>query len=358
LLDVEVLVQTNGTCTTVVVTVGDQTDTSKRLIDRTHAELLWDELRSSPENTELIPLVGTVLYDGLVSGTARKLIDDSTKRSRQIRLRLRGLDGDLDSLPWEALCTPERRLIARANTSVVRDLRPPSDDPDSEPSSLSPIEGKVRVLVVIAAPADRDPIDGAAKEVEAIKQAANTKYGFKTRGEVDVLEHATPASLKSSLHAEGGGYDFVHFIAHGEHTSRGPRIWLEDEDGDAVRLESNELVDLFAGQDRDTRPTRLVVLNTCSSAGDGSAGPGKAASSMATDLVLRASVPAVVGMSMKIHTPAAKQFAIAFYKTLFRHGQVDHAMTIARRAVSESNAEWVAPRLYLGSPKPELLGAR
>jgi hypothetical protein len=85
-------------------------------------------------------------------------------------------------------------------------------------------------------------------------------------------------------------------------------------------------------------------------------GADAAAASLAVSLVRRADVPAVIGMSMKIRTPAAVSFSRAFYRTLFRHGQVDHAMLVGRREVQESDADWVAPRLYVGSPEPELFG--
>lgn len=356
LLDVEVSAETNGEVTTVVVTVGEESHTSRSLIDRSQAQLLWDKLQRNPDDTTLIPTIGKILFDGLVSVNARKIVSDASSKAREVRLRLRGLRDDLSALPWEALCTPDGRLTTRSNTCIVRDLRPPSSMGTSELASLSPLEEATRMLVVIAAPGDLDPIDGAESEVSEIEAAVKARYGFMARGKVDVLRHATPQLLKDRLNDEG--YEFVHIIAHGDLSGRGPRLWLEDEDGDAVRFESDEIIDLFSAHDRKMRRTRLVVLNSCLSADAGSGEAGAAVSGLAADLVLRAEVPAVVGMSMKIHTPAAKQFTAAFYKTLFRHGQVDHAMVIARRAVSESNAEWLAPRLYIGSSKPELFGDR
>jgi hypothetical protein len=236
------------------------------------------------------------------------------------------------------------------------------------------VEFPVRVLVVVATPNDLPPIEGAADEVRAIEDAAAARYRGRARGAVDVLEHATPDALRSRL-GDARGYDFVHVIAHGERTGRGSRIWLEDEDGDAVRLERDEFVDLLAGRTRGARQPRLIVLNTCGSAdgesgasGDAGAagttlvrtrrlvGADAAAASLAVGLVRGANVPAVIGMAMQIRTPAAVAFSGAFYRTLFRHGQVDHAMLIGRREVQESDADWVAPRLYVGSPEPELFG--
>ena len=353
LVDVELSLQPSEEGRTVVAFSGSTTETSVRVIDRPCAMELWDRLRSE-KSSELVGEVGDVLYDGLFSHTASRALEGEGLGSRDIRLRLRGLDGELDVLPWEALRTASGVLISRARTSTVRDLRPPSNgSSDHERPDVDSVHFPVRVLVAVAAPNDLPPVVGADEEIGAIRKAAATRYRGRARGSVDVLDHATPDSLRASI---GHGYDFVHVIAHGERTGRGSRIWLEDVDGDKVRMESDELADLFAGQERGVRRARLVVLNTCSSADDAESGPGEAASSLATTLVRRANVPAVVGMSMKIRTPAAVAFGSAFYRTLFRHGQVDHAMMVARREVAESDVDWIAPRLYIGSSEPELFG--
>ena len=353
LVDVELSLQPSEEGRTVVAFSGSTKETSVRLIDRPCAMELWDRLRSE-KSSELVGAVGDVLYDGLFSHTASRALEGEGLGSRYIRLRLRGLDGELDALPWEALRTASGVLISRARISTVRDLRPPTNgSSDHERPDVDSVDFPVRVLVVVAAPNDLPPVVGADEEIGAIKKAASTRYRGRARGSVDVLDHATPDSLRAGI---GHGYDFVHVIAHGERTGRGSRIWLEDVDGDKVRMESDELVDLFAGQERGVRQARLVLLNTCSSADGAESGPGEAASSLATTLVRRANVPAVVGMSMKIRTPAAVAFGSAFYRTLFRHGQVDHAMMVARREVSESDVDWIAPRLYIGSSEPELFG--
>ena len=353
LVDVEVLIEPGADTDTALVTVAGSRE--MRIIDRARALGLWDGLRSS-KNAEAISAMGDMLFDDLFSPSAVQELAAAGLGSRDVRLRLRGLNGDLDVLPWEALATGSGTVLARSRTSTVRDLRPvAAGSADDRLPAVDEVSFPVRVLVVVASPRDRADLDGADLEIEAIRSAAAAKFRGRSRGHVDVLEHASPEALGARLRL-APGYDFVHVIAHGERTGRGSRLWLEDVDQDAVRMETDELVDLLAGQERGVRRARLIVLNTCASAGDGAPGPGEAASSMATALVRRANVPAVVGMSMQIRTPAAVAFCGAFYKTLFRHGQVDHAMLVGRRAVAESDADWLAPRLYIGSSEPELFG--
>ena len=390
LVDVEVAVRRDDDGRVTVTTAGGtDPDTSVRLFDVAGPLAEWDRLRST-KDARLVPAIGDVLYDGLLSRSAGHVLERAGLGTHDVRLRLRGLDAELDALPWETLRTPSGSLISRARTSVVRDLRPRTDDsPDHRLPPVDEVDFPVRVLVVVATPNDLPPITGADEEIGAIEEAAATKYRGRARGTVDVLDHATPDSLREQL-ASRGGYDFVHFIVHGERTGRGSRIWLEDDDGDTVRVESDELVDLFAGHEHGVRrgPARRAehvlqrrrflrrVRLAARPAGRPPSGfdepqagtvstlirpravaaAGEAASSLAVDLVRRANVPAVVGMSMKIRTPAAVAFGSAFYRTLFRHGQVDHAMLVARREVQESDADWVAPRLYIGSAEPELFG--
>jgi CHAT domain-containing protein len=360
LRDAEVAVQPATEDDSVTVTVGAATD--RRMVDVEAVRKLWDQLRAD-KDPERILEIGDALHDGLLSPNAARELGRAGLGTHDLRLRLRGLDAELDALPWEALRTTSGSLVARQRTSIVRDLRPLSEEPGATPSAVESVAFPVRILVVVAQPGDMAPIAGVEEEIASIEKAAATRYRallrtrFRARslGTVEVLRRAGPASFRAAV-SEGEGFDFVHVIAHGERTGRGSRIWLEDEDGDAVRMEADELVDLFAGHSKGRRRVRMVVLNTCSSADDGDAAPGEAAAGMAVALVQRAGLPAAVGMSMKIRTPAATTFCDAFYRTLFRHGQVDYAMYEARWKIGESDADWLAPRLYVGSAEAELYG--
>ena len=81
----------------------------------------------------------------------------------------------------------------------------------------------------------------------------------------------------------------------------------------------------------------------------------EAGSGLAEALVVDAKLPAVVGMGYPISEHAARVFASAFYQTLERVGQVDHAVAIGREAVfvelSASRRDWGIPRLYVRIPE-------
>ena len=173
LIDAEVTVRPDGTGDLVVTTrIGDgEEDWSVRRIDAAELGSAWAQVRST-KDAVLVPELGDVLYDALLSHGATRLLKGAGFGTRDGRLRIRGLDPALDSLPWEAMRTPLGALIGRSATSVVRDLRPADDTDGERTPAVDHVEFPVRVLVVVATPNDLPPIEGAADEVVAIESAA------------------------------------------------------------------------------------------------------------------------------------------------------------------------------------------
>jgi CHAT domain-containing protein len=149
------------------------------------------------------------------------------------------------------------------------------------------------------------------------------------------------------------GYDLIHFIGHGGVKNGVGVLYFEDEDGDSVSVEQDELIALLTEAPTFTDKTlKLAVLNACRTAESGEI---TGLAGLATALVTEGKLPAVVGMGYPITSQSATIFSRAFYETLVRHGQVDHAVAKGREAlfaeVGAAKRDWGVPRLYIRMPK-------
>ncbi|HEV8230067.1 MAG TPA: CHAT domain-containing protein, partial [Candidatus Limnocylindria bacterium] len=136
-----------------------------------------------------------------------------------------------------------------------------------------------------------------------------------------------------------------HFVGHGlfdEKLNDGALVF-ERPDGSAHEVPAENVGTLL----RNERALRLAVLNACeggrSSATDPYAGISQS--------LVRAGVPAVVGMQFAISDQAAIDFSRQLYRAVARGRPIDMAVTAARMAVYQGGSrEWATPVLYLRSP--------
>ena len=378
LIDAEVTVRPDGTGDLVVTTrIGDgEEDWSVRRIDAAELGSAWAQVRST-KDAVLVPELGDVLYDAAALARC-----DPTPEGCRIRHPRRPIAHPRPrSGARLAAVGGDAHPLGRADRSLG-DERRPRPAAGRRHRRRADAGGGPRRVPRPRAGRRRDPERSASDRGRRRRGRGDRECGGRAG---TAAAPAAPWRCSSTRRRMRCGAASAMPAATTSCTSSptasapavGSRIWLEDEDGDAVRLERDEFVDLMAGRTRGARQPRLIVLNTCCSAdggGDETAGPAgaagttlvrtrrmvgadAAAASLAVGLVRGGNIPAVIGMAMQIRTPAAVAFSGAFYRTLFRHGQVDHAMLIGRREVQESDADWVAPRLYVGSPEPELFGA-
>ena len=128
------------------------------------------------------------------------------------------------SVPWEFLYQRPRFLASQRKSPVVRLLATGVE------AEAVVIDSAVRILGVVASPADQTPLD-VAKERAGVEQAvaAIRELG---RVELDWLEPATPRRLRETL--RDGSYHVLHFIGHSAFTDAGDGVvFLEDDDGKA-----------------------------------------------------------------------------------------------------------------------------
>ena len=190
----------------------------------------------------------------------------------------------------------------------------------------------MRLLCTAASPTGLPPLDLGA-EAAALTQALaeSVKAGRLTH-------EALPgsASLVGLMAAVRRGVDIWHFSGHGGQEG----LAFADAQGNAEIAAADRLGLLLAGEG-----VRLAVLNACR-AGQG----GGQAASVAGALV-RAGVPAVIGMQGNLPDEAARAFAGGFYAALAAGQPVDRAVTAGRKAIlalgGSLGTDWWLPALFM-----------
>lgn len=297
---------------------------------------VWRDLGSQASARTKSEEIGSELFRALISGEIRSLWDRSLAAVRSngmgLRLLLRlGAVPELENWPWELL--HDRFFLALSNeTSVVRYLENPTG---SEPEKTTL---PLKILVVVANPADCDPIDGDG-EWERLNRALKR---LVADGKVRI-ERLNPPTLPALEKEMSRSWNIIHFVGHGRFEEGEGRLVLEDGEGGRQEVPGRRLKVLLERQ----KDLRLVVLNSCVGA---KTSPEDVFAGVAQSLV-RAGVPAVVAMRSRISDRAALAFAERFYEALARALPVDGALGEARRAMHADgeDLEWSTPVLYMRS---------
>ncbi|MFQ5858342.1 MAG: CHAT domain-containing protein [Anaerolineae bacterium] len=251
-----------------------------------------------------------------------------------LRVRLRIDPAELQLLPWEYLHNPatEQFLALSRRTSLVRYVARPQPVPPLQ------VDGPLRVLVLISAPADQ-PALHVGQERTLIEDALNplTDAGAV---ELTVETDGRPARLQDLLRER---FHVLHYIGHGMLTLGQGYLVLEDDEHASRFVGAAALETLLGGTS-----LRCVVLTACESA----AAPGDPFLGLAPALV-RGGVPAVVAMQMPMPDESAVVFTREFYRSLARRWPIDACVTEGRlgirTAVREMRIDWGIPTLFTRS---------
>jgi hypothetical protein len=262
-------------------------------------------------------------------------------------------DARVLSWPWEALHDPQVGDLAQ-HCRIERQL-----DTVREPPALPPglPQDRVNILLVTARPYQNDVAYRSITRplVELIQQE-------RLPAEVTLLRPPTFEQLRSELQAHPGRYHIVHFDGHGgfgpvsggsADRLKGPlgQLVFEDAEGGEDPITSAQLSALL----REHR-IPIAVLNACQSAML-SDQADDAFASVATAL-LRGGVRSVVAMGYSLYVSGARQFLPAFYRQLFRTGNVAEATRAGRQAMLAKPQrmgevelqDWLVPVLYQQDP--------
>ena len=302
------------------------------------ARVVQPELPSAPE-------VGAQLYTALFSGAANNLYQQSRGKmlgddKAGLRITLQ-FDVDhpevqkLATLPWEYMYDPTlgQYIGNDVQTTIARYVEVP------RPNVVHPIDGRLRILVVMANPNGTHPLK-LAKEKELIEAS----WAQNEQIEVEFLERASRTSLSDTL--ADNRFHVLHFMGHGafDKSSGAGVLLLEDENGDPEPLTAEALRTFLSSATN----IRLALLNACETA--------KATSDYEQDpfagvanALLMGGLPAVIAMQFPISDEAALAFSETFYRRLIRGYPVDQAVAQARRKVyaKTNSLEWGTPVLLM-----------
>jgi hypothetical protein len=275
------------------------------------------------------------LFTGPVSSAFRGSLGVARGRGQGLRLVLRLTAPELAELPWEAMFDPETETYLCREEPLVRHVPAPfTPDPLEVPRPL-------RILGLVSSPRGLQRLNVEAEQERLHKALAQPLAN--RRVELHWVAEATWDGLHQKLLAEP--WHVLHFIGHGDFDPGVDEgvIALVGEDGYADLVGANRLSSLLSADRRHT--PRLVVLNSCSSAKEGT----ELFSGTAATLVHRG-IHAVAAMQFAISDKAAIRFAQGFYTALAEGQGIDEAVRNGRIAIlglSDDTLEWVTPVLYL-----------
>ena len=278
------------------------------------------------------------VFAGDVGCRLQESLDQVESEGSRLRLRVHlSKTPELANLPWEYLYESAvgRFLALSVQTPVVRYLEL------QERIKPLPVKPPVNVLVMIASPKDKPPLDveGEWSKLSAAL-ASLTQQGLV---EVDRLTEPTFEALQKRLRRRT--YHIFHFVGHGEFNEecREGMLLFEDEEHQSMPVTAQALGMLL----RDEPALRLAILNSCegarASSGDPFAGTAQT--------LLQQGIPAVIAMQSEITDEAAQTLARTFYESVADGYPVDAALTEARKSIyGEGSVEWGTPVLYMRSP--------
>jgi hypothetical protein len=259
------------------------------------------------------------------------------------RVRLRLDDPRTAGLRWERLMVPWdgttwRPLATMANTPLSRVAYYDTTMPPLEPID----ERALRALLVIASPSDLPAHLGQIQPAD--RDVA--RHALRVLGpdviEMSVLESGTanPPSIDRLRQELAKGPHLVHVLCHGEMTTDGGQLYVEDGSGQCHGLAGAEFAEAL--QSAGTQHPRLVMLAACESASPASAAGTRAVA----PVVVARGADAVLAMHGPVTVATASAFTTPFYERLYEHGQVDVATAEARAAVTEA-WDWSVPVLFM-----------
>lgn len=327
-------------------------------------------------------LLGRHLYELVFRGSIRTRFQDAMRVAREdqalLRLELVFTNGtsELARLPWEFLYPNEGNGSAGflAGQVDVYTLTRFIDPPPTSERRPKPIEGALRVLLVVSVSGREDPF--TIPEIKNLSALLDDKARSSGQGrpEVEVHRLANPSydellnTVVGKVRGPDGMWDempnpwlphVVHIVGEGVPGA----IKLQREtaaiDSEQAVAESARLARLpipTVANDESVGAERLraifmphspkfVFLQTCFSGRvDGNA------LFMAAEGILKAGVPAVLAMQYDIEREAADSFAQRVYQELLAGKAIDVAVVHGRNRLREGSVSPHSPYRAFGTP--------
>jgi hypothetical protein len=305
---------------------------------------------------EIVQAAGGALFSALFSERLLRTYTTGValarERGNKIRLRIISGDPSIVAIPWEYLYDREsaRWLALDRDLSLVRSLTVTGGE-------SVPVEGNLRVLVMLADPTDLPPLD-SAREWAQLEEASATAA-------VELIRVApTYEALLGALRQQPHIFHFVghgRFAAGGQDDDPGGSRHLRPEgsatasepqgqlafcapDGKADLIPADRLAALLAG----CQSLRLVLLNSC----QGAQTSTRSAFAGVAQKLVQQGLPAVIAMQAPIYDDHALRFSQEFYRALADGYSVEGAVNQGRLRINEVAYSWGIPALYYQRGEP------
>jgi tetratricopeptide (TPR) repeat protein len=318
--------------------------------DTEHAERVRDALRKW----------GTEAFNRLF-GDRRggEIFNDATREGYEsLHLQISSDDPHVLAWPWEALHDPQAGRLAQT-CQIERRL-----NTVGKPANISRRwpKDQVNILLVTARPYEGDVLYRSISRplVELIDRE-------DLPAQVTVLRPPTFANLREHLSAFPNRYHIVHFDGHGSYgvnpaTFGGPlklqgpegQLIFEDDQGQPDPITADQLSVLLR-----QHHIPAIVLNACQSAMVDQGAKDPFASVAAA--LLKSGIRSVVAMAYSLYVSGAQEFLPAFYRDLFRTGDVPQAARGGRQRMFQQKQrvcaqgrypldDWLVPVVYQQEP--------
>ncbi len=297
-----------------------------------------DELKSL--KTILSPReVGRVLYETVFRDEVGDLFLKC--RSSVLRIRLRfGLNDEeadyLAALPWELLCDRDDEFLA-TSLNLVREIQSP------HPHDVLEVEPPLRILVVSEEPQGLPDL----RLEEELGRLERALQDLRQAGLVELipLRNPTPDRLRDFLQDETA--HVLHFIGHGGyHAESGTGAVIFARPDESEQQVHGVMLSTYL---QDLPDLRLVVLNSCMTARYKGHTGARLDCGVASALVEKTGVLAVVANQYSISHDAAIDLSGILYGRIAAGMAVDSALTEARMRMRYRSHEWATPVLFLGA---------
>lgn len=312
--------------------------------------------------------VGGRLYASLFHGEIGRLFAECRRScacgtGMRVRLRFRFDDAEaqyLAALPWEWLWDAGQGggafLATDLSTPVVRDIITGRPWEGAAARETTAVEPPLRILAVDASPTDHKDLNLQ----EEIARMAEVFQPLMDSGQIEflVLKENTPETLRNALRDEP--IHILHFMGHGGYDAEAGfgAVFFETPEGKGDMVGGVMLADVL----KSIPDLRLVVLNSCKSARYAGRHTRRidapVYSGVASAVVERTGLPAVVAHQHRISNRAAMAFSKTFYQRIAAGDSVEEAVTDLRLQHEPRSPEWATPILFLTTRNGKLFSVK
>ena len=299
------------------------------------------------------------LFQGILRDSWTTAQGIAHHRGEVLRLRL-GLKGpNLPKLPWEVMHSHGRDGLGLVTHPLATGVNllfsryQPDRHTLRSGMAIAPITSSVlRILMVIALPADQDELD-LDQEARHLQQELRLQPGHLQGNlvgtlpdiQVSILKHPSRAQLAQAL--EQSQYQVLHYAGHSDLGTDGGKLYLVDQNGLTETLTGDDLAGLLVNNG-----IQMAVFNSCRGGHTATVSESSPQSQRTlTDALVSRGVPSVLAMAERIPDDVALTLTRLFYRNLKQGYPVDLSLSRARQgllaAYGSHQLYWALPTLYL-----------